>query len=346
LMQLNVMDGLTSSLIDKVAAVAAGIASICFVCSLAHNYFKSSFKALFTQDTSEFPNYMEIGRGVVMIVCIASYPAIAQVLGTSIEFFNSKTTSSLAITETANKAKSEITKSRSFTWEDTKNEAINAASNSTPTTQTEKDQKEYAQHVLNKNEDAPSDQDVSSSGIKSSLLDIGAAIDSLPDMIINAMAHIVVGLIHILVAAFAVIMFKMLLIIGPLAFAFSILPCFEKQLSHWFGTLLNVGFVFTTLNIMEHITCSIYTYIGGTSNTPGKAGDVLILDLVVIFSTCSCFWLTSKFVGKGDSGRVLSKIVQTAATAATLAVGASAAKGGNLSQLTNIGQSTLINNSK
>jgi hypothetical protein len=162
---------------------------------------------------------------------------------------------------------------------------------------------------------------------------------------LNSIAHIIVGLIQILIAGFAVIMFKILIIVGPLAFAFSILPCFEKQLSAWFGTLLNVGFVFTTLNIMEHIMCGIYSYVYKTPGTLFKPGDVLVLDLVVIFSTLSCFWITSKFVGKGDGGRVLTKIISAAAATATLAVGAAATSaGGNLSQLTHIGQSTLNKN--
>jgi hypothetical protein len=97
---------------------------------------------------------------------------------------------------------------------------------------------------------------------------------------------------------------------------------------------------------MEHIMCGVYTYIYKSSAT-FEPGSILVLDLVVIFSTCSCFWITSKFVGKGDGGRVLSKIISTAATAATMAVGAGAvgAAGGNLSSLTDVG-SKLVNNSK
>jgi len=53
---------------------------------------------------------MEIGRGIVMIICIASYPAIAQILVTSIEFFNSKTTTSLAMEQQTTNFKNEATK--------------------------------------------------------------------------------------------------------------------------------------------------------------------------------------------------------------------------------------------
>jgi len=350
LLRLEIMDDLTTGLITKVSAVAAGIAAICFVCALAHNYFKSSFKSLFSQDSSEFPNYMEIGRGIVMIICIASYPAIAQVLATSIEFFNSRTSTSSAIVEQSTNLKNAATKKLSFTWEDVQNDAIKKTATGTATTSDDQAQKEYAQHVA-ANGDTPKDEDVNSQGIKSTLKNIGTMLDpaNFISLSINAVAHLIVGIVHIIIAGFAVIMFKILLIVGPLAFAFSILPCFEKQLSTWFGTLLNVGFVFTTLNIMEHIVCGMYSiiYAGGDAAINGYDPiSILCLDLVIIFATTSCFWITSKFVGKGDGGRVLSKIVQTAATAATLAVGAAASKGGNLSQLTNIGQSTLNNNSK
>jgi hypothetical protein len=346
LLKLDVMDSLTTGLITKVTAVAASIAGICFVCSLAYNYFKSSFKSLFTQDTSEFPNYMEIGRGIVMIICIASYPAIAQIIATSVEFFNSKTTTSLAVEEQANNLKNAASKTMAFTWEDNQKMALQKTANGTaPST---KENQEYAQHATASPTSDAADKDVNSQGIKETLSNIGTMLDpsNLISLGLNAVAHMIVGIIHILIAGFAVIMFKILLIVGPLAFAFSILPCFEKQLSMWFGTVLNVGFVFTTLNIMEHIMCGVYTYIYKSSAT-FEPGSILVLDLVVIFSTCSCFWITSKFVGKGDGGRVLSKIISTAATAATMAVGAGAvgAAGGNLSSLTDVG-SKLVNNSK
>ena len=343
LLKLDLMDSLTTGLIAKVTAVAASIAGICFVCSLAYNYFKSSFKSLFTQDTTEFPNYMEIGRGIVMIICIASYPAIAQILATSIEFFNSKTTTSLAMEEQSNNLRNAATKQMTFTWEDVQKDAIQKTANGNfPTTS---ENQEYAKHVAL----APGtveDKNVNSQGIKETLLDIGSAINpvNLFCVGLNGAAHMIVGIIHVLIAGFTVIMFKIFLIIGPLAFAFSILPCFEKQLSVWFGTLLNVGFCSTTLNILEHIMCGVNTYVY-KSNMSYEPGSILILDLVVIFSTCSCFWITSKYVGKGDGGRVLSKIISTAATAATMAVGAGAltSGGGNLSSVTDVG-SKLINN--
>jgi len=356
LLRMEIMDDMTSGLITKVSAVAAGIAGICFICALAYNYFKSSFKSLFTQDTSEFPNYMEIGRGIIMIICIASYPAIATILATSIEFFNAKTSTSSALSEQANNLKNSASKTMTFTWEDVQNDAIKKTSNGTATTSEGQAQKEYAEYQTQKTtaEDGtpiPKDNDVNSQGIKSTLSNIGTMLDPVNflSLSLNALAHLIVGIVHIIIAGFAVIMFKILLIVGPLAFAFSILPCFEKQLSTWFGTLLNVGFVFTTLNIMEHITYGMYSiiYSGGDAALNGyDPVSILCLDLVIIFATTSSFWITSKYVGRGDGGRVLSKIVQTAATVATLAVGAAASTGGNLSSLTHIGQSTINDNKK
>ena len=346
LMQMDTMDPMTTNLIQKVSAVAASIAGICFVCALAHNYIKSSFKSLFSQDPSEFPNYMEIIRGVVMIICIAAYPAIALILSSTVEVLNSKTNTSNLIVEAANKAKNAVTEATPYSWEDRKAMALRRAGADIPLTQNDKDVQEYAKKSSENNEGAP-DAAVNPEGEKAGIFDLAASLDpaNLIPSALNFLAHMVVGVIHIIISGFAVIMFKVLLIVGPLAFAFSILPAFENQLSHWFGTLLNVGFVFTTLNIMEHIVSGMYTYIY-SHHSVQESGNILVLDFVIIFSTCSCFWITSKFVGKGDGGKVLTKLVNSAVTAATMAAGAAAPKGGgNLSNVTNIGQNILRNNS-
>jgi hypothetical protein len=346
LMQMDTMDPMTTDLIQKVAAVAASIAGICFVCSLAHNYFKSSFKSLFTQDASEFPNYMEIGRGVVMIICIAAYPAIAQILSTTVETLNSKTNTSNLVVEVANTAKNAATETMAFSWKDRIVLELRKAGIGYALTEKEKQEQAYAKNSIENSDGAP-DSAVNPEGEKAGIFDLGAMLDPanwIPSGL-NFLTHMIVGVIHIIIAGFAVIMFKVLLIVGPLAFAFSILPAFENQLSNWFGTLLNVGFVFTTLNIMEHIVSGMYTYIY-SHHTAMESLNVFVLDLVIIFSTCSSFWITSKFVGKGDGGRVLTKLVNSAVTAATMVAGAAVPKGGgNLSNVTNIGQNILRNNS-
>jgi len=118
---------------------------------------------------------------------------------------------------------------------------------------------------------------------------------------------------------------------GPYAFAFSILPFLKDKIIEWFGVLLGIGFVFTTLNHLDHFSY----YIMGTiiENKDFSFIDrqlVTAVNCMMIILYLMSFWLTSKYVGKGDGGRFVSKSLQMATLAAVAAFsgGAGAAAGG------------------
>jgi hypothetical protein len=342
-LDMQIMDPLTVSLIEKVCLVAAGIAAICFVSSLAYNYFKSSFKSLTSQDTSEFPNYMEIGRGIVMLICISSYSLMAQALAGSIDFFNSQTSPTLAAAEAANQLQSRMTEEIPLSWDAVKDQAVNATVSGEAKTSEQKKDQEMAK-TLKKGTGEADDTDTNSQGFLAAIKDMGKMLDpvNLACMGITSLCHLISGVINLIVAGISMILFKILLIIGPLAFAFSILPAFEKQISIWFGTLMNVGFVFTTLNVTQHLFFGMYDYIYKDFNIASfNFIGILVFDIVMIVVTCSCFWITSKFVGKGDGGRVVSKMVAiSTATAGMVAksFASSPTTGGNLGNIINAGK--------
>ena len=72
-------------------------------------------------------------------------------------------------------------------------------------------------------------------------------------MVVHAISALLVAAVQIIILGIGVVIVKILVILGPFVFAFSILPVFQKQLSNWFGTLCSVGMVFTVVNILNQI---------------------------------------------------------------------------------------------
>lgn len=134
--------------------------------------------------------------------------------------------------------------------------------------------------------------------------------------------------------AVGVVIVKILVILGPFAFAFSMLPVFKNQLSTWFGTLCSVCMVFTVINILNRIMIQSFTSIfdSSTFNMADEATkqiQYLAMDISILGAYCSCFWLAGKIVGHADAGKIISKAVSLVSTAAMLAFmgSAAAAKG-------------------
>lgn len=343
LLSVEITDQLTMNILSKVCIIAAIIASICFVCSLAWNYLSSAFDRMHkNEEETKFARYNEIAKGFLHIVCISIYPVIALALAGSIEFFNQMSSplseSNEKLTELAQTYIDRI----NLSYEEMEMEAIKETAEGKIGDQNDKS---AAQLQLQNN---PSDPERSSALIEETNGENVSTFRKLINLLnpanwislaIQAVFTLLFGAVRGIVASIAAVMFKFFIIIGPLAFAFSILPAFEKQLTTWFGSLLNTGFVFMTLNILDMLTLGMFEFIiDGHQGTPVSPGYAIAFNSVSLITYASAFWLTSKFIGKGDAGRVLSKLVGAGTAAAMLMTGGAGAVGG-ASNITNVASS-------
>lgn len=336
---VQINDSFSSSLIDKIVPIATAIAGICFLCSLGFNYGKSAFKALFSADSSEFPNYMEIGRGLLMIICIAVYPAIADILSTSIKACVNPTFESAESRKAGAESKYAI-HSKSYApgtdeWFG-QQKIINGGQ---PVDSTANNQKGIS-----------TDPNQQTSTATTGIFDI---LQNFVMYVFHQTFQFLSNVISVMLVSYCLFMLKVLLIIGPLAFAFCILPCFERQVSIWFGTLMNTGMTMLTLNIigaMFNAMGKVITTAPLSSTVEGTVSidiSVLIYDIILVATNLSAFWLTSKFVGKPDGSKVLTKGIAMTSQVAQLAMtGAAAAAvgAGTLSRAVNIGADSIKNN--
>lgn len=138
------------------------------------------------------------------------------------------------------------------------------------------------------------------------------------------------GIIKLIVGILAVIIFKILLVLGPLALAVSIIPAYRGQADIWFGTLITTGVVLTTMHVIDCFTYGLLSMIWESKDYSFEDGYIVTAtNTVMIVAYLMTFWITSKWIGKGDAGRFISKTVGLAAMATGMAAaGVMAAKGG------------------
>ena len=139
--------------------------------------------------------------------------------------------------------------------------------------------------------------------------------------------------------------------LGPLAILFSMIPVFKDKIYSWLGTWLVVKFSYLTLMILQTIAMNItvaFMQNAIMGYTPDSIYLTFGLGLMNAVLCILSFWFTSKFVGSGDAGKVLSttaavaKMFVTAGVSAAL--GASSSGSGSIEALGNIGKGSVKDN--
>lgn len=321
---LEISDSLTMELTSQMTVIALGVAVICFICNIAYNYLYHGFSQLLTPDENKFPDMMEIARCFALIFCLSLYVPIAKTVVGTMEVINEATSLS---TDRAQQFAKYVKRSSTeqgdmiFDYQENSLKAGISAG-------------EDSDGGMNKELDNLK-QDNKVSGIASGIEKLTQILNpgNYVALAIHAVSALLIGIVQVTILGIGIVIVKVLVILGPFAFAFSILPVFQKQLSVWFGTLVSVGFVFTVINILNQIMWFTFKGIFETGNfdlmdQATKQLQYLGLDLAMIGAYCSCFWLASKIVGHGDAGKIISKTVAILTTAATMVVGGAAmAKG-------------------
>jgi len=130
----------------------------------------------------------------------------------------------------------------------------------------------------------------------------------------------------LIIGGFAVTIFYLGLLYGPIALAFGIL---NKQLPiNYVGMLLNWGLVFTTLNLLDLL---LNAYLMVNFVNPDKSESLAFM-LTMIAAYFSAFKITQWFMGFSGMNTIMNKGVAVAgamvATAAAAVVGGAALAGG------------------
>lgn len=336
---LEITDSLTMELTSQMTVIALGVAVICFICNFTYNYLYHGVSQLLTSDENKFPDLMEIARCFALIFCLSLYiPIVKTVVGT-LDVINEAT----SLTDNRNSEfAAYLERSASeqgdmiVDYQETSLKAgIDAGEDTDGAMQKEIDNMKQ-------------DNEVSESASLIEKLTQFLNPGNWVAMALHAFAAILIGIIQAIILGIGVVIIKILVILGPFAFAFSILPVFQKQLSIWFGTLFSTGFVFTVINVLNQIMWFTFKSIFDAGDIDQvdqatKQIQYLGLDISMIGAYCCCFWLASRIVGHGDAGKIISKTVAILTTAATMVVGGAAmAKGAaNVGAAASVGKSII-----
>ena len=74
----------------------------------------------------------------------------------------------------------------------------------------------------------------------------------------HVVAWAIGGIIQLVVMKFATVALKVMIILGPFVFGFSMLPVFRCQINVWFGSVCSLGIAFTVINIMNYIMWKLF----------------------------------------------------------------------------------------
>jgi hypothetical protein len=170
---------------------------------------------------------------------------------------------------------------------------------------------------------------------------------NLINIILSGLATLISGLVKLIVSVGAFYVLKILVILGPLALAMSILPAFRDQYLTWLQYTLNTAFVFLVINLIdsiagmngmyslisEHISSNVSdgSFTGNMDqsiNSSKFTTTMMAFDFMLIALYASAFKITAVFIGKGFAGSIAGKAAGAATVVAGAVAGAAVMGGG------------------
>ncbi|MDR2916265.1 MAG: hypothetical protein LBV74_15810 [Tannerella sp.] len=327
------LDSVVAGVTFKVCCVALTLSIIFFLATSAWNVASSSIKRVNDGNAERFFDKQEMVRSIFLIVCIIIYmPLTWSILG-GCEIVCSTIVPSeeiASLNEQVMKIVDEATDPEHNIPEEVKNLL---ALYDDPNTSDE--DRESARELL-KDEfgiDAAASHEERIKQYKpntpNGLLKVLYAIMNILSpatwvrVTFSVTVSLLLFLIRTVITFFTVNLIKVLVCIGPMSFAFSIIPAFRDKIVDWFSTLLNAAFVFFTMNVLEAIVYAMMWNFNDITQNPlevfKNTHNVMAMEITIIILYFMAFWITSKYVGKSDAGRVITKAV-TLATMATMAI--------------------------
>jgi hypothetical protein len=145
-------------------------------------------------------------------------------------------------------------------------------------------------------------------------------------LILDTITVALAGIVRVLIQVLMTLCANVLFVLGPYAFAASILPIWRDKISIWFNTFITIHFSFVVFNLLDQILYHnlFKDFFGDPLTVREDSGTVvysLALNIAVIIAYLLPMWFAGKVVGSSDAGRFLSTFMQSATTIATAKIG-------------------------
>jgi hypothetical protein len=342
LMNNPIIDNAMKSTLNKVVALSTMIGITLYFIGLGYNYAKSVMDKMQGGEETGFIDIKELIRTLVLLGCILVYPILADGLVATMNLFRYMSSPAgnqyAAFTEVGRKYAQYSEGFNADLNELMIDDVLQNPGDYDTTTVTfaRMEKSRFEQARAEGDPDFDNIEGRQNRGFLKWLVYLNP--NAWPSLAIKSIIGFLSSAIKYIVGIIATYMLKIFIVLGPLALAFSILPMFKGKLEEWFGTVLTLGFVFVTYNILDMI---FYAHMSGIVNDPaiiagGTAHNnptvTFAFDLAYLIAYIMVFWITSKYVGKGDAGRFMTKAVGLATIGAMLLMSGGAAAAGKSSQ--------------
>lgn len=342
----NVLDGIVTSTISESCAIASMIIISFFSLKIGWEYFKFRMNSI--NDPSydgKIIDFIEILRVSSLILMIGLYPALSESTTGAMRWINATTDKSSQTKQEMERIadkyyvqqrvmpameKMQNAKRVMDHFEDKGSPQQKAAAKKLY----DDASLEYSGELMNMNGTTTGRQEEAPI-VEVSFWDLlmGSPMDFIGTFI-NLLFGLIAMIMKWVISGYARVIFKLLLVIGPLAIAFSVF--WKDKFLTWFEMLINIGLSFYLMNVLDIIIAdyakaTFLNELGGTSEN--GIGQSIAFNLATIGAYLSIFKLTSAFAGSTGANSIMNKsmaFVGTLAAGAIMAFsgGAGAAAGG------------------
>lgn len=339
------IDPFLLKMILRVSLVAGGMAITLAILNIGYNYIKNALQQLTNQQAERIIDINEIARTLIILALIGLYTPIITASMGAIEMVSDK----LKMTVDGEDKLMEEYVTKAYDYYFYTNEKIIALEEKVKAEKDEAKREELNRIIeeerekLKKGEEIA--KDASGETIRSAMgWSIGNIIAQRAIGLVMTVIGLIVGNIALGIASLGL---KILLVLGPLAFAFSILPVFKNQVSVWASATLNFAFASMTMDIIHALDVQ---YLFSLSIFPLDFENSIAYNFSKVVLYAMPFWFTAKYVGKGEGGAFVGKMMgmATAALAMVMTGGAGAVGGakGTLGNIIKSGSKTTDKNTE
>jgi len=318
----NAFDQGTMMLTVVTATIALFIGAAMAFLELGWDYIKNVLSAVSSKGALGIANYGSAVRIIVLLMLIIVYIPMIKALTGTMDLINGFTKPSIAQNAAIESWSDQIMKQHAGELMEDIDSAQYKMILERPQDYSESHVK-WAQKELNLARKVK-DQGDGSIGIISAIRDLQFSVRNIVSAFIVGLITIIGQVIRVVMMIFAHYTMKIVIVIGPLAIAFSIFRPFEENLERWFKFFLTLGFVYTTFNIIDNVNfiflkqCFSLKHLGNRDESEAILNIVISIINIILYTMP--FYLTSLFIGGREGGKILTKTVQVATAAAIVAM--------------------------
>lgn len=331
------LDGVVNNTITWTGMIGAFLASSFMCLKLAYEYWRYSLGSLQGNSTNYIWDWNEVVRVLLLVAIIGMYKPIAVAITGGISYINSITERDSGVRDKLEFAANKWYYNSVNAENADRRKMLSALKNQYRKSGNQIMEKVVSNEIATVDNEAfdhmngtPEGSDVAHSEVRENMIDAASDPYSAEGMSLgltlgfSGLALLISSCIKWAVGTFYGVLFKVALCFGPIVLAFGIF--FRDKPINYFNYVMNLGFTFTTINIIDMI---LMQFMHDSFNNP-SVKESIAFNMAII----GCYWsvgkITKWFIGETGINGIMARGMQTATSVVVggLTVAGVAATGG------------------